>query len=70
MRHKLGGTQSIVRTWLYGLVSHAYICSNLPIACSERTTPRAVPYPAVAREPVLQMVSTLTLSLPRGKYKN
>ena len=34
------------------------------MACRERTTPRAVPYPAVAREPVLQMVSTLMDSLP------
>jgi hypothetical protein len=46
--------------WLYGLVSHAYTRSSLPRLCRERTTPRAVPYPAVARLPVLQIVRTRT----------
>ena len=31
---------------------------NAPLACSVRKTPRAVPQPAVARAPVLQMVIT------------
>ena len=34
---------NLTHTWLYGLVSHAYICSNFPIAWRERTTPKAVP---------------------------
>ena len=53
-----------VSTWLYGRVSRAYMCSNLPMAWRERTTPRAVPYPAVAKEPVLQIVKTLMESFP------
>ena len=31
---------------------------NAPLACSVRKTPRAVPQPAVAKAPVLQMVIT------------
>ena len=38
-----------VLTWLKGWVSMQYALSSTPSACSERITPRAVPYPAVAR---------------------
>ncbi len=56
-------------TWLYGRVSQQYACSSWPRSCSERMTPRAVPYAAVARLPVLQCVSTrrrLSLARPRA----
>lgn len=39
---------------------------SLPISWRDLMTPRAVPYPAVARLPVLQCVSTL-IGLPSGK---
>ena len=36
--------------WLYGRVSVQKACLSSPCLCRDRMTPRAVPYPAVARD--------------------
>mmetsp|Transcript_6742 Transcript_6742/g.16586 ORF Transcript_6742/g.16586 Transcript_6742/m.16586 type:complete len:203 (-) Transcript_6742:497-1105(-) len=48
--------------WLYGLVSSAAMLRSLSLLCSSRATPRAVPHPAVANDPVLHIVTSRTPS--------
>ena len=56
--------------WLNGLVSVQYAISKSPLSWTIRTIPSAVPYPAVAKLPVLQCVKSRNFGLRTSLIRN